>query len=138
MPLQVNTVLEQLRTFTWKYMGEDIEIEYNQMGYTPAFEEDLHEIADEEMYATALAAVVCQTVTKWEIEWEGEAVPLNPSDERFKKIPFKILFDLMQAVGEDNAPDEAEGKAFGGGSRRMANRETRRRAGTRSSKPQGI
>jgi hypothetical protein len=127
-------VSKEERSFTWHYLGEDIEITYSLYRYTPEFEADLEDlVGDSEFVTRGIVESVLHIVISWDIYDGEDVVPLTT--EGLQKVPVRVLGDLMQAISEDAGGDEEEGKSSGGRSQR--NREQRRHRGGTSSRQQG-
>jgi hypothetical protein len=134
VPLQLKDVGKEFHTFTWHFLGEDIEVTYNLYTYTAEFEEELREmVGDGDFASEGIIASVLKLVTAWEVYDGEEKVPLTP--EALSKVPIRLLGDLMEAVRDDAGGDEEEGKSSGG--RSLPNRASRRHPGGTSSKQQG-
>jgi hypothetical protein len=134
MPLNINDLGKERRTFVWEYLGEEISVTYNIYQVTPEFEAELEDaIGDSEFQTQALIEMVLKVVLDWDILDGDEKIPMTV--EGLQKVPTRILADVMQAIGTDSGGDETEGKSSGARSRR--NRAMRRHPGGTSSRQQG-
>ena len=136
MPLQISDLGKERRTFTWEYLGEDIEVTYNVYRYTPEMEAEINSggLTDERA-SQILVENLLTILLDWDVMNGEEKVLLDY--DTFMSLPTRLLADLLQAIGEDAGGDDEEGKSFGGRSR--SNRASRRasRRGSASSRQQG-
>ena len=137
MPLQISDLGKERRTFTWEYLGEEVNVTYNIYQFTPEMEDDILSRRDDDEMAGLLVDNLLSIVIDWDVMDGDHKVPLTK--EGLSIVPIRLMSDLMQAIGEDAGGDDEEGKASGGQSRSRPNREQRRRSrrGTTSSSQQG-
>jgi hypothetical protein len=136
MPLQVSDLGKEVRTFTWEYLGEEIEIKYNVYRFTPEMEAEIGAGgAEEGRMAQLLVENVLAILIDWDIYDGEEKIPLEY--DALMEVPIRLLADLMEAIGNDAGGDDEEGKSSGGRSR--SNRASRRaqRSGSTSSRQRG-
>lgn len=136
MPLQVSDLGKERKTFTWDYLGEEIEITYNIYRFTPEMEAEIGAGgAEEGRMAQLLVENVLAILIDWDIYDGEEKIPLEY--DALMEVPVRLLADLMEAIGNDAGGDDEEGKSSGGRSR--SNRASRRarRSGATSSSQQG-
>jgi hypothetical protein len=136
MPLQIQDLGKERRTFTWEYLGEDIEITYNVYQFTPEMEAEINAggVTDERA-SQILTENLLTILIEWDIYNGDEKVPLEY--DALMQVPTRLMADLLQAIGEDAGGDVEEGKSSGG--RSSQNRASRRarRTGTTSSSRRG-
>lgn len=136
MPLQISDLGKERRTFTWEYLGEEIEVTYNVYRYTPEMEAEINSggLTDERA-SQILVENLLTILLDWDVMNGEEKVTLDY--DTFMALPTRLLADLLQAIGEDAGGDEEQGKSSGG--RLRSNRASRRasRRGSVSSRQQG-
>lgn len=136
MPLQISDLGKEQRTFTWEYLGEEVQVTYNVYKFTPEMEAQINSGGvTEERMAQILVENLLIILVEWDVMDGDKVVPIEY--DAFMALPTRLLGDLMLAIGEDAGGDEEQGKRSGGRSR--PNRASRRASvhGIDSSKQQG-
>jgi len=127
MPLQISDLGKERRTFTWEYLGEEIEITYNIYLFTPEMEAEINSGGvTEERLSQILVENLLVIMVDWDVMDGDQKVPLTY--EAFMALPTRLIGDLMMAIADDAGGDSEQGKRFGG--RSQQNRASRRRSRT--------
>lgn len=114
MPIKVANLISDKRRFKLDYQSAEINITYKPSWYTPAMEEQVRQLAEDQFQAGILVKSLAALLIEWDVlDDKGKA--LKPTEELLKTLPVSFLARVFEAVSEDMRSGEAA-KASGAGS----------------------
>lgn len=101
---------------------EVLNVVFNPMAYTPAFENEVAEMAEEKPSGAMVHATV-KLLLEWDLE-DGEGQPIPLEEEAVTQVPVGVLAQIFRQIRMISQPSSEEGKDSGGGSQQEATSES--------------
>jgi len=115
MGIKLADLTRDTRTIAVPVGEETLNVTYQPSWLTPETEEKLHKLGESGRAGQSLVSFLLPCLVSWDLlDDDGQPLPL--ADKTLRKLPIKLLSQIVQAVGEDMRPNLTSGETSAAGS----------------------
>lgn len=108
MPVSVGKLCSDTARVAIEVDGETLNVLYRPSGLTPAVQETLRELVQEQRAGMSLVTVLRGTLVEWDL-LDEEGKPLPTDEATLQELPIVFLAQVAEAISEDMRPKEKNG-----------------------------
>ncbi len=108
MPVRLSDLMRDTRTMTLPVGDDVLTVTYRPSGITPETEERLAKLGQDQRLGASMIALLTETLTGWDLV-DDKGKPLPITEAQLRKLPMRLLGDLVRAMTEDMRPNASSG-----------------------------